>query len=226
MLGRFVQLWQNFSKKKHSSRPADLGYPHPFFLQKQWTEWMCSGPALRKWRHGANTGRKDRRTHSCSRVPLLPLLNRGVKFPSTVCLMSQWLMFLPVWHHLCLLCVLQWVPRWAAPSGSASRLLCPPRGLSQASWPTCLGPWWASAWVCWFSAATKRVFRNSAPGGSSSSPSLPSFFSPSSGTYLLMSCWGCRYHLLPDEGPLRSHQTSSPTFTLIQTKVPLWPQVI
>lgn len=129
-------------------------------------------------------------------------------------------------HHLSLLYLLQWAQRWAAPSGSASHPRCPPRGLSPASWHTCLGPWWASAWDCWFSAATRRVCRNSAPGGSSSSPSLLSFFSPSSGTYLLMSCWGCRYHLLPDEGPLRSPHKSSPTFTLIHTKVPLWPQVI
>lgn len=103
--------------------------------------------------------------------------------------------------QLFLLCLPQWVQRWVVPSGSASHRRCPPRGHSQASWHTCRGLWLVSAWGCWFSAAMKRVCRNSAPGGSSCSPSLPSSFSPSSGTSLHMSCSGCRYHPLPDEGP-------------------------
>lgn len=95
----------------------------------------------------------------------------------------------------------QWVPRWAEPCGCASLRRCPHRGPSPASWRTCRGPWWASAWACWSCAATKRVCRSNVPGGSSSSPSSPSSSSPSSGTSSPTSCWGCRSHPLPDEGP-------------------------
>lgn len=95
----------------------------------------------------------------------------------------------------------QWVRRWAVPSGSASPRRCPRPGRSPASWRTSRGPWSVSAWGCSFYAATKRACRSSAPGGSSSSPSSPSSSSPSFGTSLRTICWGCRYRLLPDEGP-------------------------
>lgn len=109
----------------------------------------------------------------------------------------------------------QWVPRWAEPSGYASLRLCPRLGLSPASWRTCRGPWWASAWACWSCAATKRVCRSNAPGGSLSSPSSPSSSSPSSGTSSPTSCWGCRSRPLPDEGPTPAlHPLVWPTPTL------------
>lgn len=110
----------------------------------------------------------------------------------------------------------QWVPRWAEPSGCASLRRCPPLGPSPASWRTCRGPWWASAWACWSCAATKRVCRSNVPGGSSSSPSSPSSSSPSSGTSSPTSCWGCRSRPLPDEGP---HTPLTPSVALSYT----WP---
>lgn len=109
---------------------------------------------------------------------------------------------------LCVNCVFislfyppQWVQRWVEQSGSASHHRCPPRAPSPASWHTCRGPWWESAWGCSSCAATRRVCRSSAPGGSSSFPSSPSSSLPYFGTSLRTSSWGCRSHLLPDEGP-------------------------
>lgn len=196
-LGRFLRLWQTMNKKT-----------------------IIKSCRLTLVQTGENRGKKERWMLSFSSASGSTAFSSKSPFDESVTDITAGSSI------ICLLYLLQWVPRWAVPSGSASPRRCPPRGRSPASWRTCLGRWWASAWDCWFSAATRRVCRNSAPGGSSSSPSLLSFFSPSSGTYLLMSCWGCRYHLPPDEGPLRSPYKSSPSFTLIQTKVPLWPQVI
>lgn len=155
------------------------------------------------WRHGENKGKTDDDAHDewLHPVGASACVNSCVVFlKKPVWWVSDWhdCGFL---HQLSLLYLPQWVQRWAVLSGSASPPRCPPRGLSPASWHTCQGLWWASAWGSWFSAATRRASRNSAPGGSSCSPSLPSFFSPSSGTYLRMSCWVCRYPLRPDEGP-------------------------
>ena len=82
--------------------------------------------------------------------------------------------------------------------GYASPRRCHRRGRSPASWHTCLGRWWASAWGCSSCAATRRACRRSAPGGCSSSPSSPSSSSPSSGTSSPTSCSVSRSHRPPD----------------------------